>query len=510
VKISRIEIADTYGTKQFKAPPFSVLRITGSNGSGKSSILRALGYLFGGGTDPSVIRKGAEQSIVSMTLDDGTVITKTTRPKRARKGGEVTGYTVDLEVTQPDGTPRPAPQSFINELGSAMAVDPSALLRIDASTVPGRRALSAELLKLVPVSFTPAEVARACMFRSSPEIPLGEMDAIAIEHPADPQTLDDLKKLVASITEQRRRVGQIQSDTEGAINRLRAALPESAAPIVDQHMASKAAGADEKAMRKDLDDAEEFRRAVESAIAEAKQEIEAEKAEALRGADLQAANEETEINRECDGELLELEREFARRKAAIEAKRAEKKQESARQLQQKREQVAQIIARKLKDLDDESQPQLQKAIEQVTQAKDRIAAHARAATLREEIEIQLAAKRDATWKYDELSEVLKRLESLRLEKLQHLPVAGLVVEDGTPYLDGIEWQNVNLARRVEAVLQICTQQTGKLPLILWDDSEHADSDMHEAIEAGLVEAGYQVIEARVSDGPLTIEAVKAA
>jgi hypothetical protein len=161
------------------------------------------------------------------------------------------------------------------------------------------------------------------------------------------------------------------------------------------------------------------------------------------------------------------------------------------------------------EIDSEAAPKLAEAIESVTRAKDAIAGHARAATLREEIEVQVATHRAAAWKYDQLSEVLQRLESLRLEKLQHLPVAGLVVEDGTPYLDEIPWQNVNLERRVEAVIQICTQQSGKVPLVLWDDAEHADGDNREAIEQGLVAAGYQVLEAVVCDRDgLAIEVIQ--
>ena len=84
-----------------------------------------------------------------------------------------------------------------------------------------------------------------------------------------------------------------------------------------------------------------------------------------------------------------------------------------------------------------------------------------------------------------------------------------MVEDGTPYLDEIPWQNVNLERRVEAVIQICTQQSGKVPLVLWDDAEHADGDNREAIEQGLVAAGYQVLEAVLCDRDgLAIEVIQ--
>jgi len=474
--------------------------VKGTNGSGKSSILRALGYLFNGGTDPSVIRKGAEQSIVAMDLDDGTKIVKTTRPKRARKGGDITGYVADLEITQADGTPRPAPQSYINELGSALAVDPSTLLRIDTSTVPGRHALAVELMKLVPISFAPEEIIRAASYLSSADVPRDTPDAIAlVQQPDGAWGLDEIKKAATWATEQRRREGQTKQDTHGAINRLTKALPENViGDIFDRSKALKDGPAHDAAMQKALVDAECFRREVEKAISDAKLEVEKEHGTQNAAATTAWSSAVAAVNADIDAKIKALEAERTERNTAARDERDKAKTAA---------QTAADLA--TAGIDAEATPELTKAIEAVAQAKDAITACARAATLREEIEVQLSTHRAASWKYDQLSEVLQRLEALRLEKLQHLPVAGLVVEDGMPYLDGIEWSNVNTARKVEAVLQICSLQTGKLPLILWDDAEHGDSETRKAIERGLTDAGYQLIEAAVSDDcGLTIEVVE--
>ncbi len=286
MKISGLHIVDTYGTKDFKVPAFSVLRISGHNGSGKSSILRALAYLFGGGTDPSVIRKGAEQSVVRLELDTGAYYVKTTRPKRARKGAEITGYVATLEGYAPDGTPVPSPQTQLNQLADSLAIDPSILLRMDASTVPGRRALAAEFLKLIPISFAPDEVATACLHCSVDGA--GQPDALAIDVPKAPLSLEDLKKVVSVVTESRRREGQTRDSAAGAVTRLQGALPDStAAGEVWLESATKAA----------LEDAEEYRRAVESAISDQKLELERQKnaavaeATAAWNADVKAIND---------------------------------------------------------------------------------------------------------------------------------------------------------------------------------------------------------------------------
>ena len=499
MRINSISIQNTFGTSSFKVGTFSVLRITGANGVGKSSVLKALSYVFSGGCDCSVVRKGAEESTVEIGLDDGSRIVKTTRPKRARKGGPITGWVADLEITAPDGTVVKAPQSYINELSSAMAVDPSTLLRLDCSTVPGRKALSAELLRLVPVAFAPDEVNRACSYRSSVDVPRGSEDAIALPvSPEAPLSLDDLKKASAQITEQRRREGQIKSDTDGAISRLQQALPEFHLPLGETAPAARAAAQDERALRVALDEAEQYRREIEAAVGEAKLEVEKRKGVAVAAATQTWSEAVAAVNADIDAQIK-----------ALEARRNELNATAKDDLDAARSAAIVDAQTACAEIDAEAAPKMAEAIASVTQAKDAIAGHARAATLREEIEVQLATHRAAAWKYDQLSEVLQRLESLRLEKLQHLPVAGLVVEDGTPYLDEIPWQNVNLERRVEAVIQICTQQSGKVPLVLWDDAEHADGDNREAIEQGLVAAGYQVLEAVVCDRDgLAIEVIQ--
>jgi energy-coupling factor transporter ATP-binding protein EcfA2 len=484
VYISSIAISDTFGTKSVKFSPGTVTRIKGHNGSGKSSILRALAYLFEGGCSPDAIRKGALQSTVELKLSNGVVITKTTAPIKPRKAkkddpDQPTKYSSRLEVLDADETPMPAPQTYINDLSKALAIDPSILLRIDTTTAPGKKQLADTLMRLVPISFSPEEIGRAVAYRST--LDSTEADAVALrQSPESDITLDDLKKLCAEVTENRRRVGQTRDDSDGAVNRLQKALPEG------NHDGAR--------LNVALEEAEEYRRSVESAIADRKIDIEKEKNGALAQAKDIWQQAVQANNTKIDEQIRALEAERARLNDVARAERD--RQEGA---------IEDLTVKEYQNLEAESKPEVENAIAAVAKLKEQVANFHRAATLREEIETQLAACRAAHWKYDRLTEVLQTLEALRLEKLSGLPVRGLVVEDGMAFIDGVEWQNVNLARRVEAVLEICTQQTGKLPFVLLDDSEHLDAETRAAVEHGLAEAGYQLISAQVSDDPLTIE-----
>ncbi len=484
LRIVSISIADTFGTTQVNFAPGTVTRVAGRNGSGKSSILRALLYVFGGGLDPSVIRKGAERSVVSFELSNGVIVTKITARIKPRRGSSPTDpprYKADLEITDSNGEVINAPMTYLSELSEALAVDPSVLLRIDAASAPGKRLLAAELMKLVPISFGPEEINRACGIRTSDQVDFYSTDALALSEAVAIETdLDGLKKMAASVTEQRRRIGITRDDTSGTVNRLQMSLPEDDGVDYSAQLGSLEAESVE----------------IERAIGRRKLEIETEKGNAIATA--------REIhNAACSA----ADKEYAEALAKIEDKRASGMATAKASLAASKDAINNAAVDELGVLASEAEPEQRRVSSALTVVKERMSAHSRAAALRDEIEIQLATCRSAGWKYEQLTGVLDRLEKLRLEKLNNLPVAGLVVEEGEAFLDGITWANVNLARRVEAVLQICTQRSGKLPLVILDDAEHLDAETRAAIETGLADAGFQVVEAIVSDDPLKIETV---
>lgn len=106
MKITMISIESFLGISNFKTTEMGKLnRVTGRNGSGKSSIVKAVLEAFkSSGVNPKLIKVGEDGSKILIGLDDGSIIDRQLTPA-ANRVKVVTG-----------GQPLPAPQKFLNDL----------------------------------------------------------------------------------------------------------------------------------------------------------------------------------------------------------------------------------------------------------------------------------------------------------------------------------------------------------------------------------------------------------
>lgn len=112
-------------TKNFKAlkaltidADGNVITLSGDNGSGKSSVLQAIGAALGGKEyQPSrPVHEGADKGEIRMVLSDGTKIGLTVRPDGGRS----------LEVIDASGSRVPSPQAWLDRKIGALSFDPLA------------------------------------------------------------------------------------------------------------------------------------------------------------------------------------------------------------------------------------------------------------------------------------------------------------------------------------------------------------------------------------------------
>lgn len=162
-------------------------------------------------------------------------------------------------------------------------------------------------------------------------------------------------------------------------------------------------------------------------------------------------------------------------------------------------------ANKRRDADAEWNPQIAKIREAASVAEDRMRDRDRAEGVRRSIaEFQTKAD-NAQRESDHFSSAIAGLEELKHNKLASLPIRGLEVRDGQVFVDGTAFEHINLAERIKIAFSIAALRSGQLPFMVLDSAEAMDPQTWEAFKEGAVASGFQVIAAKVSDTPLSVE-----
>jgi hypothetical protein len=154
-------------------PGDGVTEIVGDEGSGKTSILRAIWTALGGAANlpEQPIREGAMESDIYLDLGDIRVAWHVE-----------TGRPVVLKLTAKDGSPiKKEPQTLLNSLRGHLSFDPLAFDRLDDGTAKGKRVQAELLRKLASLdtSDLDAEIARLTTEYTPVNTSAERMEAVA-------------------------------------------------------------------------------------------------------------------------------------------------------------------------------------------------------------------------------------------------------------------------------------------------------------------------------------------
>lgn len=112
MQISRIRISNILGIDELEFEPGKFTELSGSNGSGKTSVLEAIKAALSGGHDATLLRKGEDKGEIVLVLDDGTEIIKQVKPDTSQT------------KVKADGKPVSKPAELIKRLTDLLAVNP--------------------------------------------------------------------------------------------------------------------------------------------------------------------------------------------------------------------------------------------------------------------------------------------------------------------------------------------------------------------------------------------------
>lgn len=107
---------------------------------------------------------------------------------------------------------------------------------------------------------------------------------------------------------------------------------------------------------------------------------------------------------------------------------------------------------------------------------------------------------------NELSEALSRLEAVKLNKLQNLPIKGLEIKEGEIYKDGVVFDRLNTAEQIKVAVEVAKLRAGELKLVCVDGLERFDQKTYDMFKKAMQKSGLQAIVTRVSNEDLTIKA----
>lgn len=157
------------------------------------------------------------------------------------------------------------------------------------------------------------------------------------------------------------------------------------------------------------------------------------------------------------------------------------------------------------------QQQITDKSNEVGEAKAKAAAQQQQRGLRQQLDKERLALREAARAATVAQDMVDKLRNLQSEKWKTLPIKGVSYTGGDLYLDGknIHKGKVNTAE-VYKVLCLITQHSirpGMLPLIITDRTESLDDDNRKLFYDAFREAGFQLIVEDVNRKkmPLTLE-----
>lgn len=446
-RVKKLTIRNLLAFEELEFEPGQVTLIEGANAEGKTSILEVVDAILGGGHDATLLRKGEEEGEGVLVIEDpggdfdGVEIRKRVTPERST-----------LDVTHPRLGKVSAAQTFVNGLHDAIAVNPVRFILSD-----NRAEL---LLEALETEVASDDLREAIGDVDPGEVPVDDLIR-GVEGLPAPDAIDRVHKAVYNA---RTGVNRVVREKETTAAQLRETIPEDVGDV--------------DALEKELGVAE-------SAVEELREEQTKER-------DLVATATATaveDIARKRDERVSELQAQIAAVREEAEEEIAAAKEEREAKLQQIRQ---------------EYEPRITETREEAATLREKIKAAENVARTRSMIEQHETTAEEHAAQSEAMTAALDRLDALRANLLDELPIDGAEITDGEIYVDGIPFDRLNSAKKAEIILGVAELRAGDLGLVCVDDLEMLDSEHFEAVVSRLRESPLQAFVTRVSDDALTI------
>ena len=436
VYISHVRVQNLLGIDLLEFKAGRITKITGDNGVGKSSVMKAIQGAMSGGSMAKLIRQGEDNAEVVITFDDGTKL-------KAEVGSSTT-----RSVKGPDGFSLGTAASWVARNINAGSFNPIAWH--DAK--PKDRL--EQVLEASDLELNFKDLIAACG-----PFPITELLAAKDGRVQEPLAAIDMSH--KRVYEARADVTRDIKNKKSHIEELEQSLPATPA---------NQAGGDTKTLRYELDMAKDGRE-------KAKADIKQREAAAILAMETKAGTLEREAREEFAARLKKINDDKAEQLAKMTA-------HGTRLLEENNGKYAPIIERLTASI----------ATAEV-QEKQAIAAKLTRDSILKARSAVAAYGEDA----DRLSKALEDLDKLKLRVMERLPVEGLNIHDGELYYRQIKVDTLNTAELIDLSLKLAEATAGTLPIICLDGIERMGRKKREAFMARAAESKSQFFVTMVRD-----------
>lgn len=468
--ISRLVIKNILGIEslEFKAGKF--VYISGPNGSGKSTILEAIKSVFKGGHDATLLRLGAEKGEVVLELDDGTEFIKTVRE------------TSSNVVAKKDGRPLPRPTELIKSLVDQLSNNPIAFLtakeddRVSVFLQSMPVKVDLEKLQVLSGVHIPANAAEMHVYQLFDYVHTTVFD----DRTGTKRAVDEKKKTIKQLTEA---MPELPEGVIGGETELEQQLTELDA-------------------KKDNDlttvhgKLTEYTDAVNVQIATVTTDHDNALQSWTDGVDAEIAA----LQKQLDAKRLE-------RNVGL-AKRREDKATAIKELQDKITNVGTRADLKRTQIKEEHQAARQPVETQLGILRGNRDLAAKRATTLETIETLTGELQHLEQDVIRQNRALDAIDGYKSEVLKNLPIQGLEVRNGKIYRDGVVFDRLNMAQRVDIAVDIAKLRAGDLGVICVDGIEALDDDTLGIFKERAGKTNLQFFVSHVANTPFRIETDK--
>ena len=392
----------------------------------------------------SLIEGGHDATLIRTGAEEGEVVFLFDDGVEARE--RVTQARTDRHVTHPELGKVGSPASYLKAITDALSTNPVAFL---TAKKEDRARL---LLEALPLELDAKALEGA----------VGDVvaDADIQGHP-----LAVIERIRSDVYDERTGVNRAAKEKRATVEQLRGSLPDDAP--------------DAARLAKQIEEVEAAREAVRS---EARAELDALSVKLYERTNTISSTYEGKIE-------------------ALRAKIADLQERQSTELMALRDEVAderQAVEGAAKERVGEHAAQLATLRQQAEEA-------GRAQNTRQMVERMAGEVGALEAKSKAMTQALARLDALKLDMLETLPIKGAEVRDGEIVdAEGIPFDRWNRERQVRFAIDLARLRAGKLPLILADGLECLDAETYEAFCAAAEEADGQIVVTRVTDTPYAV------